>query len=86
MLAAFILTVAGIAFAGLALFAAMCAAIRNDDKKGLPGQPPTLTAALTRRVLGMTRSRPGPRCGTDGEPCLAGSARSADPRPDPEGR
>lgn len=86
MLAAFILSVIGIAFAGLALFAAMCAAIRSDDKEGLPSQPPTLRAALTRRVLGMTSSRPAPRSGADRERCLAGSARSADPRPDAEGR
>ncbi|GEM_PF-4546708 len=86
MLALFILAILGVSLVGLALFAAMCVAIRSDDTKGLPGRPPTLRAALTRRVLGMTRSRPAPRRGADREPCLAGSARTADPRPDPEGR
>jgi hypothetical protein len=41
MLAVFILAVLGLAFAGLVLFAAMCAAIRNDDKEWLPSQPTT---------------------------------------------
>lgn len=86
MLTAFIIAVVGIAFVGLALFAAMCAAIRSDDKEGLPSQPPTLRAALTRRVLGMTCSRPAPQCGANRESCLTGTATAPGHRPDSEGR
>jgi hypothetical protein len=86
MLAALILAVAGIAFAGLVLFVAMCAAIRNDDKEGLPSQPPTLRAALTRRVLGMTRSRAASPRHVGREPCLTGTVAGPGDRPGQEGR
>lgn len=64
------------------MFAAMCVAIRRDDKKGLPGLAPTLTAALTRRFLGMTSCRPVSRSTAEREFCTASHARadqSADP-------
>ena len=86
MLAVFILAVLGIAFAGLVLFAAMCAAIRSDDKRGLSHEPTTLMAALTRRVLGMTRSRAASPRHADREPCLTGTVSAPGHRPDPEGR
>ncbi len=84
MLAVFILAVLGIAFAGLVLFAAMCAAIRSDDKKGLSHEP-TLMAALTRRVLGMTRSRAASPRHVGREPCLTGTAAGPGDRPGQEG-
>lgn len=86
MLTAFVIAVVGIAFAGLALFAAMCAAIRSDDKEGLPSQPPTLCAALTRRLLGMTRSRASSPRHVGREPCLTGTVTAPGNRPGPEGR
>jgi len=76
MLAFLLVAVLGIASAGLGVFAAMCVAIRHDDKKGLPGQAPTLTAALTRRFLGMTSGRAAPRSPAERELCTAGHARS----------
>jgi hypothetical protein len=72
MVAFLVLAVLAIAFAGVAVFAAMCVAIRHDDKKGLPGQAPTLSAARTRRFLGMTSGRPAPRSVTERELCTAG--------------
>jgi hypothetical protein len=86
MLAALILAVAGIAFAGLVLFAAMCAAIRSDDKRGLAHEPTTLMAALTRRVLGMTRSRAASPRHAGREPCLTGTVAGPGDRPGQEGR
>ncbi len=85
MLTVFILAVLGIAFAGLVLFAAMCAAIRSDDKKGLSHEP-TLMAALTRRVLGMTRSRAASPRHAGREPCLTGTVAGPGDRPGREGR
>lgn len=76
MLAVFIVAVLGVAFVGLVAFAAMCLAIRNDDKRGLPVRAPSVAAAITRRVLGMTRSRPSPPAANDREPCLAAPAGS----------
>jgi hypothetical protein len=79
MLTVFVIAVLGVALAGLAVFAAMCLAIQCDDKKGLPGQAPDRTAALTRRFLGMPTSRPGSRSTTERELCTAGRASSDQP-------
>ncbi len=79
MLAVLVITVLAVAFVGLAVFAAMCVAIRNDDKTGLPGHAPTHTAALTRRFLGMTSGRPVSRSMAERELCGAGLARADQP-------
>jgi hypothetical protein len=71
MLTVFVIAVVGVAFAGLAVFAAMCVAIRHDDKKGLPAQAPTPMAALTRRFLGMAGSRPVSHSTAERELCTA---------------
>ena len=79
MLAFLVLAVLGIMLACLAVFAVMCAAIRRDDKKGLPKQAPTLTSALTRRFLGVTSGRPASRSTAERELCGAGPARAGRP-------
>ena len=79
MLAVFVIAVIAVAFAGLAVFAAMCIAIRRDDKKGMPAQAPTPMAALTRRFLGMTGGRPVSHSTTERELCAAGRASAHHP-------
>ena len=86
MQAALVLAIVGITFAGLALFAAMCVAIRNDDRQGLPNRPPTFMAALTRRALGMTVSRPVRHIRAERDPCLTGTGTAPCHGPDAEGR
>lgn len=81
-----LIVIFGITFAGLALFAAMCVAIHNDDRRGLPNRPPTLMAALTRRALGMTRRQPVPQIRAERDPCLSGTGTAPGHRPDAEGR
>jgi hypothetical protein len=54
MLLTFVVVVLGLGAAGLAAFAWMCVAIRIDDKNGLPAQPPSLAAGLTRSFVGLT--------------------------------
>jgi hypothetical protein len=71
MLAIFVIAVVGVAFAGLAVFSAMCVAIRCDDKKGLLRRAPTPLAALTRRFLGMTSGRPASHSSAERELCTA---------------
>lgn len=44
----------GLAMAGVVLFAALCGAIRKDDRKGLPAQAPSLTARLARWFVGLS--------------------------------
>jgi hypothetical protein len=44
----------GLSMAGLVLFAAVCGAIRNDDRKGLPAQAPSFTARLARWFVGLS--------------------------------
>jgi hypothetical protein len=44
----------GLAIAGLAVFAAICAAIRHDDRRGLPARAPSHTAGLTRWLVGLS--------------------------------
>jgi len=56
----------GLAIAGLAVFAAMCVAIRNDDRRGLPAQAPSLIARLTRWLVGFSGTGSGrTRCAAD---------------------
>ena len=81
MLAVLVIAVLAVAAVGLAVFVAMCVAIRNDDKKGLPGHAPSLIAALTRRFLGMSSGRPVSSSTTERELCGAGLAH-ADQRAD----
>jgi hypothetical protein len=57
----------------------MCIAIRHDDKTGLPGRAPSVTAALTRRFLGMTSGRPVSSSTTERELCGADLARADQP-------
>jgi hypothetical protein len=54
MLLTFVVAVLGLGAAGLAVFVWMCVAIRIDDKSGLPAQPPSLAAGLTRRFVGLS--------------------------------
>jgi hypothetical protein len=86
MLLVFAGVILGIALAGLVIFGAMCAAIRNDDRKGLPSQAPSPIASLTRWLVGLSGSRSArsPSAGSESE--LAGSA-VGQPGPSwPEGR
>jgi len=56
----------GLAIAGLAVFFAICAAIRRDDRSGLPAPAPRLTARLTRWIVGLSGTRSGrPRTAAD---------------------
>ena len=56
----------GLAMAGLVLFAALCGAIRNDDRRGLPAQSPSLTASLARWFVGLSGTGSGrPRSSAD---------------------
>jgi hypothetical protein len=54
MLLIFVGVVLGLALAGLAVFAGMCVAIRNDDKRGLPPQTLARAARLTRWFVGLS--------------------------------
>jgi hypothetical protein len=49
----------GLAIAGLAVFAAICAAIRHDDRRGRPARAPSLTARLTRWIVGLSGTGSG---------------------------
>ncbi|MGH3303868.1 MAG: hypothetical protein ACRDOK_19745 [Streptosporangiaceae bacterium] len=73
MLLIFVGLVLGLALAGLAVFAAICIAIRNDDRKGLPPRAPGLTARLTRRIVGMSGSGSARSRNPDRESQLVGS-------------
>jgi hypothetical protein len=44
----------GLAIAGLAVFAAICVAIRHGDRNGLPARAPSLTARLARWIVGLS--------------------------------
>lgn len=58
-----ILTLAVLALAVVfsVLFAALCLAIRREDRTPrLTTQPPTLGAAITRRIAGLSVRRPAP--------------------------
>ncbi len=57
MLLVFTGTVLGVAIGGLVIFGAMCAAIKNEDRQGLPPQAPGPIASLTRWMVGLSGSR-----------------------------
>jgi hypothetical protein len=79
MLTVFVIAVLGLAFAGLAVFATMCLAIRRDDKRGLPRQAAGHTAALTRRFLLMTSGLPALPSTAERELCTTGSPNAGTP-------
>lgn len=86
MLLVFTGAVLGLAFGGLVIFAAMCAAIRNDDRQGLPAQAPGPIASLTRWMVDLSGSRSARSPGDDSESELIASA-AVPPGPSwPEGR
>jgi hypothetical protein len=86
MLLVFTGTVLGLAIAGLVIFGAMCVAIRDDDRQGLPPQAPGPIACLTRWMVGLSGSRSAQSPGDDSQSELVGSA-AAQPGPSwPEGR
>jgi hypothetical protein len=68
----------GLAIAGLAVFAAICAAIRHDDRRGLPARAPSLTARLTRWIVGLSGTGSGrPQTAADHTQLVgAGAVRS----------
>jgi hypothetical protein len=86
MLLVFTGTVLGLAIGGLVLFGAMCAAIRNDDRKGLPPQAPGPIASLTRWMVGLSGRRSTRSPGDDSQAELAGSAAGQPGQSRPEGR
>ena len=63
----------GLAIAGLAVFAAICAAIRNDDRIGLPARAPSLTARLTRWIVGLSGTGSGQPQSAAGHTQLVGA-------------
>jgi hypothetical protein len=64
----------GLAIAGLAMFAAICVAIRHDDRSGLPARAPSLTARLTRWIVGLSGTGSGRPQTAAGHTQLAGAA------------
>jgi hypothetical protein len=74
----------GLAIAGLVVFAALCAAIRHDDRCGLPARAPSLTARLTRWLVGFSGTgRCRARSAADPSPLVgAGAGRSSHPNAD----
>lgn len=87
MLNTLLLAILGLAAALVLLYAALCLAIRGEDRgPRLTVRPPSAAAALVRRIAGLsvrrtvgtTDSQPDPRL------ALSGSARPSET--DPEGR
>jgi hypothetical protein len=74
MLLVFTGVILGIAIGGLVIFGAMCVAIRNDDRKGLPPQAPSPIASLTRWLVGLSGSRSAQSPSDPSEYELVGSA------------
>jgi hypothetical protein len=86
MLLVFVGAVLGTAITGLVVFGAMCLAIKNDDRKGLPPQAPGHIASLTRWLLDLSGSRSARSPSADGQSQLVESA-AGQPGPSwPEGR
>jgi len=65
MLLVFVGILLGVAIAGLVIFGALCVAIKNDDRKGLPPQAPSPIASLTRWLVGLSGSRSARSPGDD---------------------
>jgi hypothetical protein len=86
MLLIFVGTVLGLAIAGLIIFGAMCAAIKKDDRKGLPPQAPGPVASLTRWMVGLSGSRAAQSPHGSSQSELAGSAAGQPGQSWPEGR
>jgi len=64
----------GLAIAGLAVFGAICAAIRHDDQSGLRARAPSLTARLTRWIVGLSGTGSGRPQTAAGHTQLVGAA------------
>jgi hypothetical protein len=86
MLLVFTGTVLGLAIGGLVIFVAMCAAIRNDDRQGLPPRAPGPLASLTRWMVGLSGSRSARAPGDDSQSGLVASAVGQPGQSWPEGR
>jgi hypothetical protein len=86
MLLVFTGIVLGLAIGGLVIFGAMCAAIRNDDRQGLPPRAPGPIASLTRWMVGLSGSLSARAPGDDGQSDLVASAAAQSGPTWPEGR
>ncbi len=86
MLLVFVGATLGLAIAGLTVFAAMCVAIKDDDRNGLPLQAPSLTARLARWLVGLSGSRSARPTSPDSQSQLMGSAAGQPSQSWPEGR
>jgi hypothetical protein len=86
MLLVFTGIVLGIAIGGLVVFGAMCVAIRNEDRQGLPPQAPGPIASLTRWMVGLSGSRSARSLGDDSQSDLEASAAAPSGSSWPEGR
>lgn len=86
MLLVFVGAILGIAIAGLVVFGAMCVAIKNDDRKGLPPQAPGPIASLTRWLVDLSGSRSARSPSADSQSQLVESAAGQPGQSWPEGR
>ena len=86
MLLVFVGILLGVAIAGLVVFGAMCVAIKNDDRKGLPLQAPSPIASLTRWLGGLSGSRSARSPSDDSQSELVGAAAGQPGQSWPEGR
>jgi hypothetical protein len=88
MLAVFLLVVAGVVVVLLllAMFAALCLAIRSEDRTRLGSGAPGQWTTLARLVLGLTVRRPDlPQSSDDAGHCLVSHGSSSRQRRDLEG-